>query len=326
LRLPPTVPMMEPMSHGSRRAPPTLLVFTLLAACAGTASTTPQPTPRVTPGVTPTLASATATATPEAVTLIAAGDVASCDETGDSSTAALVEGLTGTVAMLGDGVYPTGSDQTYAACYDPVWGAWRDRTRPALGNHDVAADGGAAYFRYFGETAGTPGEGWYSYELGAWHVVVLNSNCDLVECGAESAQVAWLTADLAESEATCTLAYWHHPRFSSGPHGDDPAVGAFWDALLADGAEVVLAGHEHQYERFAPQAADGTADPNGLRQITVGTGGKQLRPAVRVAPNSELIIDDAFGVLALTLRPDGYDWSFVQADGSEGDAGSGTCH
>jgi alkaline phosphatase len=309
-----------------------LLFAALLSSCAG-GGATPTPTlPPQTPSPTSTFGHASERPTtaptpspPAAATLIAAGDVASCELTGDSETGALVEQLDGTVALLGDGVYPAGSDETYSACYDPVWGAWRDRTRPAIGNHDAAADGGAAYFRYFGATAGMPGEGWYSYELGTWHVVVLDSNCDLVGCAAGSAQMEWLADDLAESDALCTLAYWHHPRFSSGPHGDDPAVGPFWDALLAERAELVLAGHEHQYERFAPQAADGSADPRGLRQFTVGTGGAQPRPAVRVAPNSELIIDDALGVLVLTLRHDGYDWSFVGADDGRGDAGTGTC-
>jgi alkaline phosphatase len=309
------------------------LLVTLLGACAHPASTdrptiSPTLAASSSPGASPSLAPSPSAASSAGApaTLIAAGDIASCDETGDSATAELVAGLDGTVAMLGDGVYPAGSDETYASCYDPVWGAWHDRTRPALGNHDAVGDGGAAYFRYFGSAAGEPGQGWYSYELGAWHVVVLNSNCDLVGCGEGSDQLEWLADDLASSDARCTLAYWHHPRFSSGPHGDDPAVGPFWEALLADRAELVLAGHDHQYERFAPQDADGVADPNGLRQLTIGTGGKQLRPAVRTAPNSEVIIDDAFGVIVLDLSPDGYGWQFLLSDGTAGDAGNGTCH
>lgn len=259
-----------------------------------------------------------------AETLIAAGDIAACDEEGDSATAALVEKLEGTVAALGDNVYPAGSAETYRQCYDPVWGGFRSRTRPAIGNHDAQGDGGAAYFEYFGEVAGTPGQGWYSYELGAWHLVVLNSNCAVVGCD-ESAQLAWLVDDLARSDALCTLAYWHHPRFSSGPHGDAPFVAPFWEALEQAGAEVVLAGHDHLYERFAPQTSAGVATPDGLRQFTVGTGGKQLYEAERIAPNSEVQIDDAFGVLVMTLRSDGYEWSFLASDGTERDTGSGQC-
>jgi alkaline phosphatase len=251
--------------------------------------------------------------------LIAAGDIASCDQEGDSATAALIEGLKGTVAALGDLVYPAGSAETYAECYDPAWGPFKDRTRPAMGNHDAQDDGGAAYFDYFGDAAGTPDEGWYSYQLGAWHVVVLNSNCDLVGCDQGSQQLDWLTTDLAQSDSRCTLAYWHHPRFSSGPHGDQAQVAPLWDALAEADADLVLDGHDHLYERFAPQ--DG-----GVREFTVGTGGQDLYPAETAEPSSEVLIDDAHGVLDLTLHPDSYDWSFIEADGTEADSGSDVCH
>jgi hypothetical protein len=158
-------------------------------------------------------------------------------------------------------------------------------------------------------------------------VVVLNSNCGRVACDPGSAQETWLRADLASaSAAQCTLAYWHHPRFSSGPHGDDPDVAALWVALHEAGADVVLVAHDHLYERFAPQAPDGSSDADGIRQFTVGTGGKALYEAERVAANSELIIDDAFGVLELTLAPDSYEWRFVMVDGTEADSGSTDCH
>ena len=266
-------------------------------------------------------------ATPEpAATLIAAGDIAACDMEGDSATAALVADLEGTVATLGDHVYPAGSDETFAECYDPAWGSLRDRTRPAVGNHDLSGDGGAAYFRYFGDGAGVPGEGWYSYDIGDWHIVALNSNCELIACTPGSAQYEWLVDDLAAASVQCTLAYMHHPRFSSGPHGDYPPVAPLWDALHAAEADVVLVGHDHLYERFAPQAPAGAAHPNGIRQFTVGTGGYQLYGAERVAPNSEVLIDDALGVLELTLQPESYDWRFLTVDGAEPDAGSGACH
>ena len=273
---------------------------------------TPEPTP------TPTAEAA--------ATLTAAGDIAGCDRDGDSATAALVAELDGTVATLGDHAYPNGSDETFSQCYDPTWGAFRDRTRPAVGNHDLAGDGGAAYYRYFDGRAGIPGEGWYSYDIGDWHVVVLNTNCELIACAPGSPQNQWLVADLAASDATCTLAYGHHPRFSSGMHGDYAPVAPLWDALHEAAADLSLVGHDHMYERFAPQTPAGVADPGGIRQFTVGTGGYVLYQAVRVAPNSELIIDDALGVLELILHPDSYDWRFLTVDGVVADAGSAACH
>ena len=262
------------------------------------------------------------------VQLVAAGDIADCGVDGDSATAFLIGGLSddATVATLGDNVYPSGTEATYAECYGPAWGGFLHRTRPAMGNHDVEADGGAAYHAYFGDRAGTPGAAWYSYELGDWHVIVLDSNCEVIECATGSAQHDWLVADLAASDARCTLAYQHHPRFSSGMHGDYPPVAPLWDALHDAGADLMLVGHDHMYERFAAQTPDGVANRGALRQFTVGTGGRGIRPAVRVAPNSELIIDDAFGVLELTLHADAYDWRFLTVDGAIADAGTGACH
>ena len=257
--------------------------------------------------------------------MIAAGDIAACDVETDSATATLVAELDGTLVALGDLVYPAGTDQTFAQCYDPVWGQFRDRTRPVLGNHDLQADGGTAYFRYFGDAAGTPGEGWYSFDVGDWHALALNSNCELIACGPGSAQHAWLVADLAANPTTCTLAYMHHPRFSSGLHGDYPPVGPLWEALDAAGVDVLLVGHDHMYERFAPQAATGAADAAGIRQFTVGTGGYVLYQQQRVAPNSEVVIDDVHGVLVMTLEPASYRWSFVMTDGTELDSGEAAC-
>ena len=262
------------------------------------------------------------------VRLVAAGDIASCDEEGDSATAALVAEMGGDVAVatLGDHAYPFGSDETYAECYGPTWGQFLERTRPAIGNHDVREDEGAAYHAYFGERAGAPGAAWYSYEIGAWHAVVLDSSCGRVGCKPGTAQHDWLVEDLAATSSTCTLAYWHRPRFTSGPHGEFANSEPFWETLDSAGADLVLAGHDHLYERFAPQAPDGSADENGMRQFTVGTGGKELYPAERTAPNSEVIIDDTFGVLELTLHADSYDWRFLTVDGEEADSGSAACH
>lgn len=310
-----------------------VVLLLTLAACAD-----PGASVRPVRTAEPASAAATASASPStqastppvdsAVRLVAAGDIAACEVEGDSATASLITSLGEdvTVATLGDNVYPSGTEATYAECYDPAWGGLLDRTHPALGNHDVEADDGAAYHAYFGHRAGAPGAAWYSYEVGDWHIVVLDSNCELIGCGPGSAQHEWLVADLATTDALCTLAYQHHPRFSSGMHGDYPPVAPLWEVLHDAGAELMLVGHDHMYERFAAQTPEGLASPDGIRQFTVGTGGREIRQAVRVAPNSELIIDDAFGVVELTLHADAYDWRFLTVDGVEADAGRDVCH
>ena len=301
-----------------------LAMIVTMSACGSPSGARPIPTkPPPTPSSSSTSATASSAAPTPVATLIAVGDIAVCDAEGDEATGSLVARLDpeATVATLGDLAYPDGSEQTYSECYDPVWGAWKgDRTRPALGNHDVFLDGGLAFAAYFGDAAGTPGEGWYSYDLGAWHVVVLNSNCRLIGCGEGSEQLTWLTADLAQHPAACTLAYWHHPRFSSGRHGDDEEVAPLWDALVAAHADVLLVGHDHLYERFAPR--------DGLRAFTVGTGGGPLTEVEHLDAGSEVTIDNSYGVLELTLRPDGYDWRFLEADAeaTAADIGSTDCH
>ena len=305
---------------GTATAPPGLQVSTTAAAVSG--STTPaleQPaTPSAVPSLTATLApsSATPPATPTAAptgepavvaTLVAVGDVADCDRPDDSDTAAIAAAIPGTIALLGDNVYEDGSSEQYAACYDPTWGSLKDRTRPAPGNHDYQTEGASGYFEYFGEAAAPPG-GWYSYELGGWHVVVLNSECDHVGgCKAGSAQEQWLKADLAASGASCTAAMWHQPRFSSGKHGSAETYGAFWRDLYAADADLVLNGHDHDYERFAPLDPSGDVDvARGLREFVVGTGGKSHYgfPGEAIE-GSEVRNDDALGVLILTLRARG---------------------
>ncbi|HEX7171116.1 MAG TPA: metallophosphoesterase [Candidatus Limnocylindria bacterium] len=266
-------------------------------------------------------------AEPEPVELLAAGDIADCSMAGAALTSQiLAEFPDATIAVLGDHAYPAATAERFDSCFDPTWGPFVDRTRPAIGNHDLDADAGAPYYATFGDAVGMPGEGWYSYELGSWHVVVLNSNCDRIGCESGSAQHRWLVADLEASEASCILAYFHHPRFTSGPHGDDPRVGPFWSALADARADLVLVGHDHHYERFAPLSPDASGDPDGIRQFIVGTGGAIIRPTVRVAPGSEVIVDDAWGVLRLTLSAEAYAWSFLTVDRGEADAGSGECH
>ncbi len=268
--------------------------------------------------------------------VVAAGDIAVCAREGDEATAELVESIDGaTVLTLGDNAYPEGSAEDFEECYEPTWGQFKERTKPVPGNHEYETEGASAYFEYFGKAAGDPEKGYYSYELGEWHIVALNSNCGEgeVRCGPRSAQTAWLEEDLAANadEGRCTLAYMHHPRFSSGvEHGSYDGVEPLWEALYEGGAEVVLSAHEHNYERFAPQDPEGRADPEGgIREFVVGTGGGASDyPISDPLPNSEVHNDESYGVLKLTLRPKGYEWRFLSAEfGSEfPDSGSARCH
>jgi calcineurin-like phosphoesterase family protein len=292
------------------------------------------PTGRTTatrPGPSTTIRTGT-TATGEAATLLAAGDIADCSSSGDEATAALLDARpAGLVATLGDNVYDRGTAKEFADCYAPTWGRHRDRTRPAPGNHDYDTFHASGYFGYFGAAAGDPvrRQGYYSYDLGSWHVIVLNSNCGGTSCEPGGTQERWLRADLAASGASCTLAYWHHPRFSSGStHGSDKAVGALFQALYDAGADVVLAGHEHNYERFAPLAPSGDIDPaRGIRTFVVGTGGRSHYGFGSPITGSEVRNRDAFGVLVLTLEPGRYHWQFVPEAGKKfTDSGTGTCH
>jgi acid phosphatase type 7 len=272
-------------------------------------------------------------------TLVGAGDIAQCGSGGPlvtkaQQTAKLLDNIprdpSTAVFTTGDNVYESGTAAQYSNCYDPTWGRHKDRTRPVPGNHEYGTTGAAGYFNYFGSAAGQAGKGWYSYNLGAWHVVVLNSNCALIGgCGAGSPQNDWLRADLAASPAGCTVALWHHPRFNSGAgHGNNTEVAPLWDALYQYGAELILNGHEHIYERFAPQRPNATADNAfGIREFVVGTGGAgsysfkttaQANSERRATPN---------GLLNLTLRANGYDWNFLPTDATPfSDSGSGACH
>lgn len=262
--------------------------------------------------------------------LLAAGDIGSCNSGGDEATAALVEGVgvPATIAALGDLAYPKGTVDEFAYCYGPSWGPFRSATRPAAGNHDYATPGAAAYFDYFGAAAGPRGAGYYSYDLGSWHVVVLNSNCRFVACSAGSPQQAWLRGDLALHRTRCTLAYFHHPLFSSTAGTATPEVRPLWQTLYDAGADVVLNGHAHNYQRFAPQTPFGAADPaRGMREFVAGTGGNSLRLVGPPVANQETADDTTFGVLRLTLLETGYRWQFVPvAGGAFDDSGAATCH
>ena len=270
-------------------------------------------------------------------TLLAAGDIAGDPNTGGTGadTATLVEQRAGTVATLGDNVYENGTASEFSQWYAPFWGTFKSRTMPAPGNREYNTSGATGYFGYFGTAAGDPSKGYYSYDRGSWHIIVLNSSSDCpssgIACTSTSAQGQWLAADLAAHSNTCTLAYWHHPLVSSSTSGfTDTAVRPLFQALYNGGADIVLNGHQHNYERFAPQKYDGTADSaHGIREFVVGTGGRSYKSftAGATASNSEVRDDDTFGILDLTLKPGGYDWKFVPvAGGSFTDSGSGTCH
>jgi hypothetical protein len=247
-----------------------------------------------------------------------------CGRPEAEATAKLLDGIPGTVLAAGDNAYDAGSAQDYAACYEPTWGRHRLRTRPAPGNHDYQTPQAGGYYAYFGENAGPPGVGYYSYREGSWLVLSLNSN---VHADAGSAQAAWVRETLAANPVPCTLAYWHHPVFSSGRNGSISTMRDVWRILYEAGADVIVAAHDHLYERFAAQDADGRLDPHrGLRQFIVGTGGAFLYEVRSVLPNSE-IQGIQHGVLKLTLKAESYDWQFVPiAGGVFSDFGSGQCH
>jgi hypothetical protein len=310
-------------------------------------------------------------ATPEAPAVLAgAGDIARCYPDADVSqfrppdasnpafqTARLLQEMPdATVMAVGDNAYELGSPFDYAHCYQPTWGRFRNRTRPATGNHEYLTPAAAGYFGYFGARAAPP-LGYYSYELGTWHVVVINSTTQVYACWppeateippgfpnlpvpptpgpaagracvGDVAQQAWLASDLAaHHDARCTIVYFHHPRFSSGMHGNQYQMQKMWDIMYANGVDVVVSGHDHMYERFAPQDPDGNADPaSGIRQFTVGTGGAEFYAIRARQPNSEVLINDQHGVLVLALGKSGYAWSFETIDRAIADAGSGSCH
>jgi hypothetical protein len=304
------------------------------AAPTPTKPATVTPAPTKTASVTPA-PTKTATATPippassgDSAVLYAAGDIATCSRTDDEAVSKLLDNTTGTIAVLGDNVYDSGTAAEYANCYDPSWGRHKARTRPAVGNHEYLSSNAAPYFAYFGAAAGDPTKGYYSYDLGDWHVIVLNSNCSEVKCDASSAQYQWLQSDIKNHPNSCTLAYYHHPAYSSGQHGDNAGSAPLWRALYAGGVELVLNGHDHIYERFAPMDGNGNRDTTyGMREFIVGTGGKNHYGVSSVKPNSEVRNTDTFGVLKLTLHSGSYEWQFVPVPGKTfGDSGTGKCH
>lgn len=261
--------------------------------------------------------------------LLAAGDIGNCSTTQDTDTGVLLDNLPGTIALLGDLAYTNGTATEFANCFDPVWGRHKARMKPSPGNHEYYTAGATGYYGYFGAAAGDPSKGYYSYDLGSWHIVVLNSNCTAVGgCGAGSPQEQWLRQDLAANPRTCTLAYWHHPRFSSGSHGNNSIVQPLWQALDEAGADLVLTGHDHNYERWKPQDAAGNLKTNGIVEFVVGTGGTSLRAFTSTQPaNSAVRNASTWGVLKLNLHASSYDWEFVPIAGQTWtDKGTALCH
>jgi hypothetical protein len=261
--------------------------------------------------------------------LVGAGDIADCTRTTDEATAQLLDSISGTVFAAGDNAYPDGAAADFTNCYQPTWGRHKARTKPAAGNHEYDLGNANGYFNYFGSVANPP-NGYYSFDLAGWHIVVLNSECSQVGgCGTNSPQTTWLRNDLAASSAACTAAIFHRPRFTSKRTTPDGAFAAIWTALYNGGAELVINGHYHSYERFAPQNPAGQADAAfGIREIVVGTGGTSLVTfsSFRMA-NSLATNDNTHGVLKVTLHSSSYDFQFVPVAGKTfSDSGVGTCH
>jgi hypothetical protein len=315
---------MRPAKYGLVRQSVILTAALAFAACTDTDNLTQPNSVRL--FATPT---GLLTANPPQI-FIGAGDISSCSNTADEATAEIIDTIPGTVYLLGDDAYDNGTTAEFANCYDPTWGRFKSRTKPSAGNHEYNTSGAAPYFAYFGPVAGTPGQGWYSYNLGAWHIIVLNSNIILNTGGAQD---LWLKADLAAHPNQCTLAYFHHPLYSStGGTGSSGTTYSssrmFMNDLYAGHADLVLAGHRHFYERLAPMAPDGSSDPtNGTREIIVGSGGIGGGTVTNKFPLSQVANGDTRGVLKLYLYDDSYAWKFIPIAGKTfTDTGSTACH
>lgn len=262
--------------------------------------------------------------------LVGAGDIAQCgkdsaDQSRAAQTALLLDKIDGVVFAAGDLAYPGGTASEFQNCYHLSWGRFKRRTLPVPGNHEYVSTNAQPYYDYWGAQAGEPGKGYYATQLGAWRILALNSNID---AGIDSDQARWLRNELTQHTPRCTLAFWHHPLFSSGEHGDDPKMAALWKLLFNAGADLVITAHEHDYERFVPLNDRGEQDDErGMRQFIVGTGGAKLRQFKRIHPHSEVRNNETFGVIKLTLKPDNYKWQFIPVEGQAfHDEGEGRCH
>lgn len=254
--------------------------------------------------------------------VIAVGDIGWCGSTGTPATAQLVDSLPGRLLLAGDIAYPNGSAEDFQRCFDPSWGRFRGRWHAAPGNHDYLTPNASAYFQYFGGAAGDDRTGYYTIFVGDWQILMLDSN---IPTQRNSPQWEFVRRELELQRRPCALAMWHHPVFTSGQNGPNAHMREMFALLEASGVDVVVNGHDHVYERFAKQTVEGRPSDRGIRQFVVGTGGAQLYGFVTTAPNSETRIAQ-FGVLHLSLQPNGYRWEFVLTSGGLGDSGTDTCH
>ena len=261
--------------------------------------------------------------TPITTVLLASGDIGVCGSAAAVGTGQMLDELGGTILAVGDMAYRHGTAQEFETCYDPVWGQHKARTRPAPGNHEYETLGAQPYFDYFGTQAGPAGQGYYSFRSGDWLVLSLNSN---VPVGNATAQAQWIRGELAANTSRCTLAYFHHPLYSSGPNGDNARLAGLWQLLYENGVDVIVSAHEHFYERYAPMSPDGQRnDTRGIRQFIAGAGGAGLYTVMRAHPQSEIQII-AHGILKLTLSAQSYSWEYLQLNGVKGDVGNDVCH
>jgi acid phosphatase type 7 len=274
-----------------------------------------------------------------AVKVVAIGDIAcqpgiapTAKRCQHAATSDLVPAAAKKILLLGDNQYSRGELTSYQGSFDQTWGRHMSRLVPVLGNHEYQTKAATGYFTYFGEKAGDPAKGYYSTNVGSWHVLAINTNdnCRRIPCDEGSEQLAWVREDLEKNKAKkCTVALFHHPRWSSGEHGDNPNIDPLWRALAAGGVDLVLAGHDHDYERFAPRNADGARDDEGgMRSFVVGTGGIGFRGfGDALSEHSEVRQNDTFGILQLSLSATGYAWEFLPIAGSTfEDKGKGRCH
>jgi len=311
-------------SRENRKRAPRLIVRNPAGTTSVTPSTSPSPAAGPEPGAAPDPVPPPPPSPPASEAVIAAaGDIANSPTSGDVSAKLLDTLNLDAVLTLGDNAYQSGTMSEFKSYYDPTWGRHNAKVKPAPGNHEYNS-GGTGYFDYFGALAGPRGNGYYSFDIGGWHLIALNSN---VARDAGSAQVAWLRNDLASHSTQCTLAYWHHPRWNIGTKGDDASQAGLWDTLYDAGADVVLVGHDHNYQRYYRQNKTGARDDaRGIRQFTVGTGGAS-HYGVSLKPPAEVVNADTFGVLKPTLRPGSYNWQFLPEAGKTfTDSGSESCH
>jgi hypothetical protein len=333
-----------------RIAAATAAVALAVVGCDGRSSSTATPQPTRSPSPSAASPSAAAptpstpgTKAPGGFRVVVAADIA-CDPSDEAyaggagsdhacqqrATAELAARLRPDAVLLpGDLQYARGELANFRRVFAKTWGRFRSITYPAPGNHEYGRGVASGYYDYFGPRAGPRGKGYYSADVGSWHLVSLNSNCELIGgCGTDSPQARWLRADLARNHSRCTVALWHHPRWSSGLHGSTTKMDPLWRVLVAGDVDVLLTGHDHHYERFAPLAASGAPDrARGVREFVVGTGGNSLYPVLFRRRGSEVRIADTFGVLELTLTEGSYSWRFVPAAGGDStDAGSSSCH